>query len=79
MKTLKESIADYNVGKLNIRDRAYTVLDLKSALLTVYRSHGFREAQDILSYFKVSTVEELRESQFDLFFDMCGGKEVKSS
>lgn len=79
MRTLSESIAEYNKGKLNLTPHKAQVLlkDVKDAILNVYRNKGVANAKDILNYFKVSTVEQVRESEYDLFLHMCEQEVLK--
>ena len=86
MKTLAESISEYNEGKLKL-DTSFKTLkkeaigtvvllkDVKDALMKVYRQKGLDIANDILAYFNVKVVEDLNEGSFTLFLEMCA-KEI---
>lgn len=81
MKTLNESIAEYNDGKLKLdslktikkeaRANAVLLKDIKDALMNVYRQKGIDIARDILLYFKIQGVDDLSERNYPLFLEMC--------
>lgn len=72
MKTLSESIAEYNADKLKINDNMSVPLsDVKAALLSIYRNKGVSSAKDILSFFNIEIVEDLSSDKYDLFMSMC--------
>jgi hypothetical protein len=93
LKTLAESIAEFNEGRLKLDEPKNkrgakrskilfpkaSLIDLKETLLKVYRKCGLQKAERILKGFGVSLLEDLPESKWQEFIDLCEKEVLRES